>query len=147
MEQKGQETRKLSLCPACAAQKGFSQDGQSFTFNLPAIMAAMSGTSETPAELSCPHCGLTSARFRQTGRVGCAWCYEHLRGLVAPVVARFQAGPAHRGLRPAGRAAGEPTTGRAAELREALRRAVAAEQYEEAARLRDELRGLEKPRP
>lgn len=146
VEQRGAETRKIAICPACAAKQGISQNGNAINFNLPNLIAAMEGVAaarEAPAAAPpfCPACGTRLEHFQESGRLGCAHCYEVFEPFIQPLVKRAQAGEAHRGLAP-GRLAPEAPVGEEATLRNRLKECVAAERYEEAARLRDQLRAL-----
>jgi len=102
--------------------------------------------SSSPA-LRCPSCGMTAAMFRKTGRLGCAACYEAFATLIAPALAEMHRGVRHTGRTPESAAAEARNTpverGRLYALEEELRRAVAAEAYEEAARIRDHIRRLQ----
>ncbi len=144
VEQRGTETRKISICQGCAAKQGISQDGNSLTFNLPSLLAAMSGMAGAATEDPvCPGCGLTGAQFREGGRFGCARCYEVFEDIIKPIIKRAQAGEAHRGLAPA-RLAPSLEKSEIADLRRQLEENVRAEKYEEAARIRDRIRELDK---
>lgn len=117
---------------------------------------------------TCPTCGQTQQQFRQTGLLGCPHCYAAFEAQLGALLARAHDGGTHHvGKRPArlGQvpnaepptavvqpAAGpaKPKAGTAAGLsariqamRQQLADAVAAEQYERAASLRDELKRLE----
>lgn len=146
VEQRGSDTRKISICHACAAKQGISHDGGSLTFNLPSILAAMSNIVQTAEEPNCNFCGMTGAQFREGGRLGCAQCYEVFESILKPIVKRTQSGMAHRGLMPA---RVTPTVDKAeiADLRKKLDEFVRQERYEEAARLRDKIRELEQKAP
>lgn len=90
----------------------------------------------------CPACGTTLEDLRRDNRLGCAQCYVTFRGTLLPLLARFHRHVSHVGKVPGG---GRPAT-RLAEitrLRLALTKAVAAEEFERAASLRDRLRELE----
>ena len=94
--------------------------------------------------LACPICGNTWAQFKQTGIMGCAFDYVHFESRIMPLVKRAQEGGVqHAGKVPSKIAetevTREVTTSR---LRRDLQRAVDAEKYEDAARLRDELKKL-----
>jgi len=143
VEQKGGETRRVSLCAACASKQGISHDGANVTFNLPAILAAMTGAAQTTPPVACPSCGMTAADFQRLGRLGCSRCYEVFAAQLEPVIKRFQAGAAHRGLAPT-RLGAVAELSELAALRVRLQECVRSESYEEAARLRDRIRELEK---
>ncbi|MFN0012386.1 MAG: UvrB/UvrC motif-containing protein [Phycisphaerales bacterium] len=102
---------------------------------------------------TCPSCGLLFRQFRETGRLGCEGCYEAFAAQLAPLIARAHEGATHHaGRGPARQGAGQPAAPappsappaellrRANELRAQLEAAIACEQYERAASLRDQLR-------
>jgi hypothetical protein len=110
---------------------------------------AAAGTPGAPARqrlAACPGCGLTPADFRAKGRLGCPRCYETYRAELMPLLGRIHEAHRHSGRLP-GRAQPEttaPDEQLLAELRRKLEDAVRGERYEEAARLRDELRRAER---
>lgn len=147
VEQRGNQVRALSLCPQCAQQQGINTQGGHVTLNLPSLLAQMaaagapSGRAPNAVEAACPDCGMTVEQFREGGRLGCARCYEAFEPMIASIVKRVQAGGAHRGLAP--QRLGSQAVQDLSSLREALKRAVKEERYEEAARLRDRIREAE----
>jgi protein arginine kinase activator len=91
------------------------------------------------AGLTCPACGLKYAAFRADGRLGCPDDYDAFRPALEPLLDRIHRGTRHEGKTP--RAANRRAE--LATLREQLAAAVAAEHYEDAARLRDRIRQKE----
>ena len=94
---------------------------------------------------SCPHCGMTLAEFRSKGRLGCAHDYEVFAEHLAPLLERIHNASEHVGRTPGGEAvpseAGPTDDGEGEpDLERELREAIAAEDYERAAALRDALR-------
>ncbi len=91
---------------------------------------------------SCPACGATLDDFRETGRVGCAQCYKTFEVALRELLRRLHGSSRHFGerYRPSESETGVPS---ARELREQLRVAVEAEDFELAAELRDRLRVVE----
>ena len=96
----------------------------------------------------CGGCGTTWDRIRHDGRAGCAACYATFREQLTGVMARVQRGEIHVGKTPR---AIEKRRLRLEQLRQRrdnqlavlqgrLQSAVAAEKYEEAARLRDKIK-------
>jgi len=77
------------------------------------------------------------ADFKKTGRLGCADCYEAFSGELLPLIKAMHRADQHAGKVPERERARVRQTAEVEELRQALERAVAAEKYEEAARLRD----------
>jgi len=89
----------------------------------------------TPAVSNkCPTCGFTSEDVRKTGRLGCGDCYGVFAGLLQDVLNDCQKGTRHAGKVP--KTFRKPSRKK---LQEALDSAVGKEQFEEAARIRDEL--------
>ena len=94
----------------------------------------------------CPVCGLTWNHFKQTGLMGCAHDYQMYESKLLPLLKRAQEGAGeHVGKVPRKKQSQE--TDRqvtSLRLRRELQKAIDAENYEQAARLRDQLRTLEK---
>ena len=148
----GTEARALHLCGECAAKRGLPVDDPdklglaSLLYKLAAEAVGVEGEGEGGAEdLSCPECGLEQGDFRRSGRLGCGGCYGAFAGLVEASLSDLHRGTRHTGKVP-GRVPRPKTAGTQesgyARLREELARAVAAEAYERAAELRDEIERL-----
>ena len=144
---KGGVTSEVHLCAEHAAQKGYqvptvqvTQLLAQFAGQVPMVPAAQ---RRDPAGARCPGCGLTFAEFRQSGVLGCPGCYEAFMPQIGTVIERAQAGAVHHVGRAPMRLEG--MADRAAmrtKLLQELDAAVAAEQYERAASLRDRLQSL-----
>lgn len=138
------------LCERCAAEKGLETAPEPANSPLTDFLAQMGASGERPKEepsAVCPFCSLTFPAFKETGRLGCPQCYEtfgvHLRGLLR----RIHGGTQHMGkvYLPPDPSATEMEK-RVETLRRKLQRAVEAEDFERAARIRDEIRSLEPAR-
>lgn len=144
------EKTELNLCEVCAQQSGMEW-GMLFepNFSLQHLLIGMvendSMISKAPAKgPACPECGLMFADFRQVGQLGCAKCYEAFDGYLEPLFRRVQGSLYHTGKVPK-RTGGKVRVRKDIEsLRAKLQAAVREEDYETAAKLRDEIRGLEK---
>ena len=147
----------LNLCEPCAAEQGVETGTHAAKFPLGDFLASLGegpGAAGVAAEADagCPSCGATLRDFRQTGRLGCADCYRAFEPQLRDLLRRVHGNAQHAGERYRGAAASPPPaaddSSRASgdtlpDLRERLRRAVEAEDFELAARLRDAIRGLE----
>jgi protein arginine kinase activator len=135
------QKRELHLCEECARDQHQILDGPSL--NLQALVQLIMGlpAAADPAGLTCPTCGLKYAAFRADGRLGCPDDYDAFRSALEPLLDRIHRSTRHRGKVP--RAAGRRAE--LATLRDQLQAAVAAENYEDAARLRDRIRQKEAP--
>ncbi len=142
------QKHEAHLCDECARKHGLFADAPA-QLNLQALVKLTLGqpAAAPPGEgsLTCPVCGLKYASFRADGRLGCAHDYDAFRAALEPLLVRIHHSTKHAGKVP--RAAGRRAE--LADLGDRLRVAVAAENYEEAARLRDRLRqkeGADEPR-
>jgi protein arginine kinase activator len=92
---------------------------------------------------TCRNCGMTFAKFRQNGTLGCSDCYTAFEEHLAPLIERAQNGATHhRGKTPLRAGASVDRQLLVQQLVKELDQAVAAEQYERAAQLRDRLRNF-----
>jgi protein arginine kinase activator len=142
----GGSTTKLHLCAACAAEQGIVPGESVPATPLGQLVAALGKPGEGGSEAgtaTCPDCGATLDDFRAAGRLGCAGCWvafdEPLRGLLR----RLHGATHHRGEQylasGADRSDAETLT---QDLRAQLKAAVAEENFELAAELRDRLQEL-----
>jgi protein arginine kinase activator len=135
--------RELHLCERCARERNLIPDSPGPQLDLKALLnllvnpfpgGAGADVSLAPA-LACEACGITLAEFKAEGRLGCPHDYEALRPGLEPLLERI-----HRSLTHAGKA---PRAVRLREWKKQMQAAAAAEDYEEAARLRDLIRRTE----
>ncbi|QEH33911.1 UvrB/uvrC motif protein [Aquisphaera giovannonii] len=106
--------------------------------------ASVSFREASPADKQvCPVCQITFLEFRKSGRLGCPYDYEVFRDELMPLLESIHGETRHSGKVPrrAPRNTQQQTT--LIQLRNELKRAVAAEDYEEAARLRDRIKSIE----
>ncbi|MBI4350770.1 MAG: UvrB/UvrC motif-containing protein [Elusimicrobia bacterium] len=140
---------ELHLCPACAAKKGMGFGLETGAFNISDIVGNMSGYFKDflPVEkktLRCGACGLKYSEFKETGRLGCPDCYAGFEEQLTELMTRIHGASRHSGRvyrgGPAPKLSKAETARRLEELRAALKDAVAKEDFEAAARLRDEMK-------
>jgi protein arginine kinase activator len=92
---------------------------------------------------ACPSCAMTMQVLRETGLVGCSDCYRHFEEELAAIIGRTQEGAAtHVGRHPAQASSLIDRAAMRNRMVRELREAVAREEYERAARLRDEMLSL-----
>jgi protein arginine kinase activator len=92
---------------------------------------------------SCPTCAMTMQILRESGLVGCADCYRHFEEELASIIERTQEGAAaHVGRHPTQASSLIDRAAMRNRMVRELREAVAREEYERAARLRDEMLAL-----
>ncbi|MBO4925673.1 MAG: UvrB/UvrC motif-containing protein [Clostridia bacterium] len=131
------ESTSRHLCRECL-KKYQTGDLQSV---LAAVLSAMAEKKQVP-EITCPRCGETYAEFQKTGMLGCAECYAAFRRELTPLITRVQGRTQHAGRRPPVSEEEQARLTRMEALRAQMEAAVAEENFEEAARLRDQLRAI-----
>ena len=104
-----------------------------------AKLAKAKGTGELDKQ-SCPVCGLSFREFRNSGRLGCPHDYEVFQSERMPLLENIHGDTQHSGKVPKRAPADRKRHADLIKLRQSLRQAVADENYEEAARLRDRIR-------
>jgi protein arginine kinase activator len=95
---------------------------------------------------TCPVCQISFLEFRNSGRLGCPYDYEVFRDELMPLLENIHDETRHAGKVPkrAPRNSQQQTT--LIQLRNDLKRAVAAEDYEAAAKIRDQIKAIEEER-
>jgi protein arginine kinase activator len=136
------------LCEQCAAQNEGLPVKAHTPINelLTNFVLAHSGLQKEVGQ-TCDACGIAWAEFRQSGLFGCANDYTVFEKDLAPLLQRAHEGATHHvGKVPARRGGtGVPVRRHMdlARLRKDLSKAVESEDYERAAKLRDQIREAE----
>ncbi len=147
------QRHEMHLCEACAQQQGLAVKNQiplnELLSTLLAVQAqhhpASGGSEDMMVEdAECPHCQMTLKRFRKELLLGCPGDYEVFDKALRPIIAKSQAGnTAHRGKIPSRVPDDSKKQIDLLALRKQLDAAVKAEDYETAAKLRDEIKRLQ----
>jgi protein arginine kinase activator len=145
-EIKGGKKIEKHLCEQCAAQNEGLPVKSHTPINelLTNFVLAHSGLSTREQTGACEACGINWAEFRQTGLLGCEHDYGLFEKDLTPLLQRAHEGATHHvGKVPTRRGASGVPMKRQVDLtrlRKELSRAVEAEDYELAAKLRDKIR-------
>lgn len=134
---------EVHLCADHAQERGFILP----TAHGPALVVGkLLDQSRAPAPRpvrACGRCGMTMAHLREKGLAGCPECYATFEEELGAIIERAQGGAAvHVGRHPAQAANLVDRAALRNRLARELREAVAREEYERAARLRDRLEAL-----
>jgi len=140
------QMNELHLCEECARQKSLQMEQQ---FGLSDLLAGLVEFEKPVLEketalIKCPNCGLTYADFKKIGRLGCGNCYSAFKKYLAPLLKRIHGLSQHMGKSPKKLVKVNKKTSELATLRYKLQKAIEEEAFEEAARLRDQIKELEK---
>lgn len=157
--------KELNLCEMCSQKLGIDR----IDFNMPIDFSSFFGgfmeDFSTPEfiplfneikTLKCDNCGYTFDDIANVGRLGCSSCYEVFEERLDPIIRRVQGANRHVGRvgkmidekiekKVAGnsRKENEKTenkTTKLDKLQEELKQAIKEERYEDAAKIRDEIK-------
>ena len=125
--------KEMFICEECAAQYGLDQElSNSLTDFLFEIGVE---TTEEDSNKSCPVCHMRQKDFKETSLLGCPVCYKTFADELKPFIAAMHKGCKHIGKIPvSAKIAGEVIL-----LQKAMKKAIAEQNFEEAARLRDQI--------
>lgn len=136
---------ELHLCNTCAAKEKsrmYAEDSfQQFLSGLLKLSQTEGGQEEVAVH-QCPACKMTLDDFRKHSKLGCANCYEVFRPYVKHVVKSVQGGSSHSGKKPMRLNEKAIRKEHIDKLESDLKLSIMEEDYEKAALIRDELKGL-----
>ena len=137
------------LCDKCASDEGLLQSAKA-TVDLNEILENfIAGGKAGAADLSglvCEQCGISYVEFRNQGLLGCAHDYETFKDQISRLLERTHDGATHHtGKAPKSAGAVHKPQQDIRRLKRQLDEAVAAEDYERAAELRDRIQTMENP--
>ena len=138
----GDKMQKVDLCEDCAKTKGINDPSG---FALADVLLGLGASQELDqtapggVELKCPRCGFSQADFKKSGRLGCPECYKTFAGGLEGLLKSMHKGTHHMGKAPEALRATRDQADRLKTLQKKLNKAVEDENFEQAARLRDEI--------
>ena len=142
----------IHLCETCAREyleKSPDGDGPASGTDLASKLEELMAESEGSPAI-CPNCGISFNEFRESGRFGCPHDYTEFLTELLPLLENIHEDSRHIGKRPRSMVIGTQEQGKLIQLRNDQRLAIETEDYEAAARLRDEIANLElalRPKP
>ena len=146
------QMKKVCLCEPCAKDKGVT-DPTGFSM-ADMLLGGMVGKAIEGMPVvagsnprKCPSCGFTLDDLRRVRRFGCADCYNTFSEEVGHMLRSMHKSDSHIGKVPKGMVAKQVFDQQLEQLQERLDKAIAAESYEEAAGLRDEIQNLIESEP
>lgn len=132
--------QKVNLCEACSKEKGVTDPTGFALADLLLGLGAAQEMERGGTVQKCPSCGFSQADFKKTGRLGCGACYQTFGDGLASLLKGMHKGTAHVGKVPARALESIERESQVRLLQRDLRKAVASEDYESAAQLRDQLK-------
>lgn len=143
------EYEEYMLCSDCAKEMGYTNLWSDMSSDFNSILGsffsnALPARSETTR---CATCGSTYHDIAKSGQVGCANCYELFLSELMPSIRRIHGNTAHCGKRPnlivSNVADKEDTVTKIDKLKDELQKAIEEQNFELAAKLRDEIKEME----
>ncbi|MGN0171969.1 MAG: UvrB/UvrC motif-containing protein [Acutalibacteraceae bacterium] len=139
------QTTELYVCAECAAKQGMDLFG-GFGWNMGNLFGGFFNEPflrESGETVRCESCGRSFREIAESGQVGCPDCYTTFYDRLQPSIQRIHGKTVHAGKI----ACGASDAGRAQreleQLKEELNKAVALQEYEKCAQLRDRIKELE----
>ncbi len=140
---------EMHLCEVCASELQAQSPVFSPQFNLHSFLSGLltsdfGGTLSHTGENKCDYCGLPEENFVRSGLLGCSDCYDSFGVRLKNVLKRIQGSNMHTGKIPR-RIGGKALINKEIRMQKAkLEEAVAKEEFENAALIRDRIKELEK---
>ncbi len=154
--------KEIALCSDCAKKLGM--DNLELPFNLNSFLGDFfndyAETEFMPMlqtnELKCKNCGMTYDEFINTGVFGCSQCYDVFSNPIDSLLKNLHGTSKHIGRLPNGKAekitveadSGDKEKNKESDKKKMLERdlekAIKEERYEDAAKIRDELKEMNK---
>jgi protein arginine kinase activator len=133
--------KEVHLCEEHAVAQGIDLNSPiSITDILMGLSAPQKNIPASELSLACPRCGMAREEFRKTGRLGCPDCYKTFMTELSMAIKAMHHSGQHLGKIPAREGVQTRVKSNIARLQKDLEAAVAREDFEKAAALRDQIR-------
>ena len=139
------EVKTRHLCGDCMAKMNMNIASGNIKSLLSSILSAITGDEaqeEARPDIVCPRCHTTLNQFTTSGKLGCPKCYEAFHEQLQPMLLQIHGRVQHAGRQPLDTREAQQQRSRQEELTRLMEQAVADENFERAAMLRDQLRAL-----
>ncbi len=147
---------EMYLCEDCAKELGIMEEFQFEPFTLDSFFgnllgAGVAGMNSLSGVDRCTYCGTTFNDIVNSGRVGCAHCYDRFENKLAPSIEKLHGRTKHVGKSvtyteekaPAEGDTKPEKTSKLEQLKADLKLAVLEQRFEDAAVLRDKIKELD----
>lgn len=151
---------EVHLCSECAKSNNkFNQlfhdkekifDNSAFLDNFMDIGSYISilsegsiGSGYISSSKVCPSCGMSEYELKKNGKIGCRECYNTFSNTIEAMLKKLHISTSYKGKIPDGIGESLSTARKIEKLRNDLGAAVSAQEYEEAAKIRDAIKQLE----
>ena len=154
--------KEVRLCSDCAKKLGYLDN---MSFNMPFEFSNFFGDflneydslmpslfTERPRALKCSNCGTDYDEFLTTGQFGCSNCYDVFQDRIEPLLRQLHGDTKYLGKRSGNKLSkininsdkeDVKEDNKISSLKRRLKEVIKEENYEEAAKIRDEIKALE----
>lgn len=141
------ETAEAHLCSDCANALGYTDVFGGFTNTFSDLLGSFFGDSSVGAlsskTIRCDKCGNTFNDIVSSGKIGCADCYNTFYEKLLPSLQRLHGKTHHEGKTPkAVKIDAFSVEDKIERMEQELKDAVSCQNFEKAAKLRDEIKAL-----
>lgn len=135
------KTEKVYLCEICASENE-AYIAQNNPFQQ--FMGAVFEQKSTPTEktIQCPNCGMSIEEFKKNSKIGCYTCYHTFDGYLNSIFKQIHGNTRHSGKRPGNLDKKIRLINEINSMQIELKQALAIEDYEQAAKLRDAIKAM-----
>lgn len=131
----------MKLCASCAQENNIYQS-LNMDMGFPSLFSSFFNEEDfSGQDEKCPLCSMTKSEFIKKGKPGCANCYSAFESSMKPLLRKLHSTTSH-----IGKVYGKgnvPSESKIDLLKAQLKDAIEKEEYEKAARLRDEIKEME----
>lgn len=134
------EKKEVHLCEEHAKAQGIDLNSP---ISITDILMGLSGSQKNIANelsLACPRCGMARDEFRKNGRLGCPECYKTFMAELTMAIKAMHHSGQHLGKLPSREGVQTRIKSKIARLQKELDAAVVHEDFELAAKLRDQIK-------
>lgn len=157
--------KEMALCEKCSKELGVSTIDFNIPINLSSFLGEFLNEDESEIlpdfinknQLICDKCGMKYEEFVDEGKFGCENCYKTFSKKIDPILKNMHGGNRHIGRKGKVLAESSETNNKQTVIKEAnkteenkteklkqdLRIAIKEERYEDAAKIRDEIKNIE----
>jgi len=153
------EKKQMFLCENCAKEMGIDNLSFDMPINLSNFFGDLLGDyEESPFstkllgtnEIKCENCGMTYDEFQEKGKMGCGHCYETFSNKLDPLLKRLHGSTKYVGRKSSSKPETMNTEKKQnskldeiEQLKAKIKTLIKEEKYEEAAKVRDEIKKME----
>ncbi len=142
----GEDKVEIWLCSECAHEHGIERDRKHMIHDNNDLLSGLLAPAlrdDAEEERICAHCGCNGKELKKTGSVGCSECYSIFDKEITSMLNGISMQDQHRGKYPARLKSYKTFFIDRENIKKYLKNAIAREDYERAAVLRDRLKRMD----